>query len=824
MATISEALALALDHHLAGRTVEADTLYGRILEVDADNADALHLHGVLCAQTGRLAQAVALLDRAVRRNPAIPDYHVNLGNAHRAAGQAGAAAAAYRQALALAPDRADAGFGLALALEAAGRAKDSLAAYQALFRHHPSHGEAWNSLALALGRMGRSRAALVVEPASPRALAALAGQCLQEGRSFVAERLCRRAARLRPDDPATHALLARLFRDRPSLAEAARRRTLALVPADAEAWNEQGLLNRRSARPAEAAGAFRRAVALRPDLGGGRSNLAIAWRDLGHPDAALSQARAAAMLEPGRADVLNNFALVLESLDRPADSAALMGHVLSLVPEDADAWAYRGAMLRRQGRIAAGLGACNRALALDPALAGGLLNRAVILQDLGRTEAGIADNRRLVRLFPDRAGLHSNLLLSLQYSEAIGPAALLAEHRAWEERHGRGQPDQGQPDQGQRRRHPNAPDPDRRLRVGYVSADFGYHPIGYFLAPLLPAHDRTAVEVFAYNTKPREDGMTRRLRAGTDHWRPLHGLDDAGAAAVIAADGIDILVDLAGHTGGNRLTLFVRKPAPVQVTWAGYVGTTGLSAMDALIACPRHMPPGSDATATERVVRLPDDYACVLPREHAPAVGPLPARGNGFVTFGCFNNRAKLSTGTLALWARLLRRVPDARLLLKTHQFDDAMVRADLLAAFAALGGDPARVDLSGSARHFDLPAWYNRVDVALDPFPYSGGLTTLEALWMGVPVVTLGGGDRFCARHSVAHLTAVGLPELVAADAEGYLDLAAGLAGDPAALSALRAGLRDRMAASPLCDGPRFARHLEAAYRDLWRGWCGGR
>ncbi len=354
-----------------------------------------------------------------------------------------------------------------------------------------------------------------------------------------------------------------------------------------------------------------------------------------------------------------------------------------------------------------------------------------------------------------------------------------------------------------------------------MSADFGYHPIGYFLAPVLPAHDRTAVEVFCYSAKPREDGMTRRLRAGADQWRSLCGVDDAAAAAMIAADGIDLLIDLAGHTAGNRLPLFARKPAPVQASWAGYIGTTGLSAMDALIACPRHMPPGSEAEAVERVIRLPDDYVCVLPREHAPEVGPLPALDAGFVTFGCFNNRTKLSDATLALWTRLLARLPDARLLLKTHQFDDARVRADLLAAFAAAGGDAERVILSGSARHFDMPGWYNRIDVALDPFPYSGGLTTLEALWMGVPVVTLGGGDRFCARHSVGHLTAAGLPDLIAADQDAYLDIAAGLAADRDALAALRGSLRGRMAASPLCDGPRFAHHLEAAYRDLWRGWC---
>jgi protein O-GlcNAc transferase len=855
MATIREALALALDHHLAGRVVEADTLYGRILEVDPENAAALHLHGVLCAQTGRLTDAVALLRLAVRHGPAAPDHHVNLANALRALGRTAEAIDAYQGALALAPQRVDAGFGLAACLDAVGRREESAVAYGALLAHAPTHAEGWNNLGLVLRALGRApeavkplteavrltpldartqtnlamtldRAgdaegamagyarALTLDPAFASVLTGLARCRLRVGEAAAAERLKSWSLRLRPDSPDVHAALARLRADRPALADAHLRRLLALTPADAEAWNARGLFARRVGRARDALPAFRRAVILRPDLGGGRINLALTQRDLGQPERAIAEARVAAALTPDVSAVLNNLALVCESLDQPSAAAALMARALRLTPMDADGWAYRGAMLRRAGRISSGLDACNRALALAPALVGGLANRAVIRQDLGNLDAAIADNRRAVVAAPDRADLHSNLLLSLQYSPRVTAAALLAEHRLWDDRHGRPHA----PRAGWR--HPNRPDPERRLRVGYVSADFGYHPIGYFLAPLLPAHDRAAVEIFCYNAKPREDGMTRRLIAGADHWRSIHGLDDAAAAGLIAADGIDILIDLAGHTANNRLPLFARKPAPVQATWAGYVGTTGLSAMDALIACPRQMPPGSDASVVERVIRLPDDYVCVLPREDAPAVGPPPCDGAGHVTFGCFNNRTKLSEPTLALWVRLLNRLPTARLLLKTHQFDDAGVRTKLLAAIVGLGGDPTRVELSGTARHADLPGWYNRIDVALDPFPYSGGLTTLEALWMGVPVVTLGGGDRFCARHSVAHLTAAGLSELIAADADAYLDIAAGLAQDRAALAALRAGLRDRMAASPLCDGPRFARHLEESYRALWRGW----
>ena len=793
MATVEEALTLALDHHMAGRFAEADILYGRILDADADNPHALHLHGVLCAQTGRLEAAVPLLRRAVRQAPSIPDFQVNLANAHRACGQTADAAEAYRRAVLLAPERAEAWKGLGLSLASLGGVGAAVGALSRAGRLTPMDADVQVGLGRLLDRIGQGdrgaaafARALAVEPASRPALEGLAG------------------ARQGGGDPAA---ALRLYQ-----------RLVDLCPEDAEAWVEQGLRLRRAARHADSADAFRRAAALRPAQVEAHGDLALALRDLGRPDEALRHARAAVALAPERPDALYNLAAALETLDRPGEAVTALRRVVRAVPDDAEAWSFLGGMLRRSGRIAAGRDACDRALALAPALLNALVNRAIVVQDFGAVEDGVRHNRRAAALAPNRADLHSNLLLSLQYSDRVGPADLLAEHRAWDARHGR----PWTPPPGWR--HPNAPDPERRLRIGYVSADFGYHPVGYFLAPVLPAHDRAAVEVFCYSAKPREDGMTRRLRAAADHWRSILGMDDAAAAALVAADGIDILVDLAGHTSGNRLPLFARKPAPVQATWAGYVGTTGLSAMDALIACPRHMPPGSDGTAVERVVRLPDDYVCALPREQAPEVGPLPALGNGFVTFGCFNNRIKLSGPVLALWARLLDRVPTARLLLKTHQFDDAAVRAGLLAEFAALGGDPARVDLSGSAPHFDFPAWYNRIDVALDPFPYSGGLTTLEALWMGVPVVTLGGGDRFCARHSVGHLTAAGLPDLIAPSRDAYLDIAAGLAADLPALAALRAGLRGRMAASPLCDGPRFARTLEAAYRDLWRGWCAAR
>ena len=309
------------------------------------------------------------------------------------------------------------------------------------------------------------------------------------------------------------------------------------------------------------------------------------------------------------------------------------------------------------------------------------------------------------------------------------------------------------------------------------------------------------------------------LESSSDLWRDTSNCSDQELLELIAADGVDILVDLAGHTGGNRLPLFAQKAAPIQVTWAGYVGTTGLSTMDYLISDSNESPGYADDVTVERIVRLPDGYVCYAPPEYAPEIMPLPAYSNGYITFGCFNNLPKLNEDVIKLWSELLKRIPTSKIFLKTKSFNDQETRERYHQLFVNYGVELERVILEGDSRHPELLASYNRVDIALDPFPYSGGLTTLESLWMGVPVITLG-GERFCSRHSLTHLTILGLTETIAADAETYITTALILAENLDHLAAMRSSLRPRMAASPLCNGVKFTRNLEAAYRSMWQAW----
>jgi predicted O-linked N-acetylglucosamine transferase (SPINDLY family) len=401
----------------------------------------------------------------------------------------------------------------------------------------------------------------------------------------------------------------------------------------------------------------------------------------------------------------------------------------------------------------------------------------------------------------------------LAYLPQPDPQTLFLEHRRWAERH-------AAPLAAEARPYANDPAPDRPLRVGYVSPDLREHPVASFLTPVLAHHDRSRFHVTCYADVARPDGVTRHLQTLADAWRDLPGRSDAQVADLIQADSTDILVDLAGHTACNRLLVFARKPAPVQVTHFGYPNTTGLSTMDYRISDRYADPPGrTEAYHTEELVRLPEVAWCYRPLA-APEVTPLPARAAGHVTFGSLNNLAKITPQAIALWSELLRAVPGSRLVLLTGAGSQADQRLHDL--FGQHGIDRARLELLGRRPRDRYLALYQEMDIALDPFPYNGGVTTCDALWMGVPVVTLA-GESYVSRQGVALLSNLGLDDWVAGAPDAYVDIATRWAHDVEGLGRLRAGLRERMTNSPLTDGLRFTRFLAEAYRWMWQRWCLG-
>ena len=399
------------------------------------------------------------------------------------------------------------------------------------------------------------------------------------------------------------------------------------------------------------------------------------------------------------------------------------------------------------------------------------------------------------------------------YLPEQNPDEILAEHRRWAQVHANvpgGVP-----------RYANSRDPARRLRVGYVSADFRSHAVGFFFEPLLANHDRNVVEAVCYSGVARPDATTERLRSMASQWRDIGGLSTEQVASMIRADGIDILVDLAGHTSGTRLKVFAHKPAPVQVTYLGYPTTTGLPVMDYRFTDELADPEGEDVYYTEKLLRLPGAFLCYRPLDNCPPVSPLPAMEKGYVTFGSFNNLSKISPSVISLWVKLLQEVPGSRLFVKNPSLTDTATRERYYGLLEKQGATRDRVELQGrTATQAEHLALYSRLDIALDTFPYNGTTTTCEAIWMGVPVITLA-GQRHAGRVGVSILSNAGFGEWIARTPEQYITLAAGLAADVKKLAALRANLRQRMSDSPLCDGQVFARKVETAYREIWRAWC---
>jgi tetratricopeptide (TPR) repeat protein len=519
--------------------------------------------------------------------------------------------------------------------------------------------------------------------------------------------------------------------------------------------------------------------------------------------------------EPQNPEAHYNLGLVLAALGRGTEAEASYRRGLALKPNSVDGHNNLGVLLESFGHYDEAEACYRRAIELAPALPHLHNNLGVLLKESGRLAESLAAHRHTIALDPHLPAGRSNLLYALNYDETGSREALYSEHEAWGKSEGARFPTGGL-------RFANSLEPARRLRVGYVSGDFRHHSVAFFFAPLLEAHDRASVEVFLYANDNRADAMTAQLKARADHWVPIHHLTDELAAARIREDAIDILVDLSGHTSRNRMMLFARKPAPIEVTWLGYPNTTGLPAIDYRLTDPVADPSGdADRLHSERLVRLACGFLCYQAPADAGPVAPLPALGAGHVTFGSFNNFAKLSPATIALWARVLGEVPGSRLLLKAPQFKDRSTRERAAAAFAAAGVAAGRLEIMpphmATAGHLSQ---YARVDIALDPLPYNGTATTCEALWMGVPVVTMR-GNRHAARVGASIMTAIGLERLIAATPDDYVAAAAGLARDLDELAALRAGLRDRMRASPLCDGAGFAHAVEAAFRTMWREWC---
>jgi predicted O-linked N-acetylglucosamine transferase (SPINDLY family) len=756
--TIQETLDQAVRYHQAGQLAPAERFYRQVLQLDARNADALHLLGVLAYQNGGHGQAIELIRRAIDIQPAIAGYYCNLGNALRAAGQLDQALAAQRKALELNPQLAEAHNNFALLLHDRGQYDQAIAECRKAIAINPNYVDAHTNL----------------------------GNALMARREFLQAGVCYRTAlALNPKFAPAHNNLGNALAANGEVdaAVACYRTALRLAPAYAEAYFNLGDALTAMRQPQEAIAAFRRAIVLKPNYPEAYNNLANLCRALKHAEHAIAAYQKAIELNPAYFQAHSNLGM---------------------------AW-------RDAGKVDEAISAFRSAIALAPDFPDAHSNLGMALLDDGQVEAAIACFRKVIALNPTDHKNHSHLLLALNYHVDSTPQLFFGEARAWAAQH-------AAPLKQFMRAHSNHRAPDRPLHIGYVSADFRQHPCALFLAPLLSAHNHTQVDITCYSEVTRPDEVTNYFRKLGHVWRDTAEMTDEQLDTCIREDCIDILVDLKLHTDQNRLLVFARKPAPIQVTWLGYPGTTGLTTIDYRMTDPYLDPPLhadiSDALYSERSIRLPDCFWCYDPMiAETPDLAPnsLPALERKAITFGCLNNLCKVNDLTLNLWARVLQVVPDSRLLLLC---DSAAHQQRCINIFQAAGIDPRQIAFVGRRPRAKYLQLYHQIDIALDPMPCPGHTTTFDSLWMGVPVVTLpGNAPIFRAGRSI--LSNIGLPEFIAESPESYVTVAATQAADTERLAMLRATLRARMRQSPLMDGPRFARNMESAFRAIWQKWC---
>lgn len=703
--------------------------------------------------------------------------------AHHQAGQLQEAAELYRAILQVRPNHPDVNHNLAVLLVKGQLPAQALPYFNAALQADPARNQYWLSYVDALILTGNADAAQQVLELAQK----------QKSRGSVVKELVGRLEACMVD---------LINQDKIDEALSLARKMTLCCPKNGFCWNVLGGLLGKTGHSKEALQPMLKAAELLPMDAEVRANLGNVLKALGRLKEAETSYRRALQIEPDFAGAHDSLGVVLQDLGRLREAEASCQRATLINADYAEAYNNLGNIVKDRGRINESETLYRRALQVNPGYAEAYNNLGNILQDLLRPNEVEACYRRALQVNPNYVTAHSNLLFALSYMHqnsmqyleearrfgSLVAANATAPFRSW---HCAGQ--------------------SSRLRVGFLSGDLRQHPVCYFLQSLLEHIDPTRLELFAYPTQLREDEFTARIKPYFAAWKPLPGRNDEADARMIHADKIDVLIDLSGHTSYNRLPLFAWKPAPVQVSWLGYFASTGVSEIDYLIADPWTLPESLEVDFTEKILRLPETRLCFTAPGEDVSVSALPALSNGYITYACFNNLLKINDAVVALWARILTAQPDSRLFLKTKQLKDAAVRQHVIVRFLAHGIGADRLILEGPVPRIDYFRAYHRVDITLDPFPYTGGTTSAESLWMGVPVLTLTGGS-FLSRQGVGLLMNAGLPEWIAADVDDYVAKALSHASDVARLALLRKGLRQQVLRSPLFDAKHFARHFEVA------------
>lgn len=824
-----------------GDAEQALQSYKIALKLKPDSATTLYNMGNAHLQLGDLSEAVAAYTSAVGLKVDFQDalnaletvsklevndanFHFMRGLAMQDSGQLDAAKKSYERALSIQPGHINASNNLGTLLAGEGSWDEAVDLYRKALTVNPASFEVLLNLATALTSLARPEAAVEslreaveIRPGDAGANNRLGDALLNIDRADEAATYFGRACELNPTDAnfvfsQGLALQAAMKYDSASQCY---RQAIVLNPDFAEAYCNLGVIERQLQHFALAIEFFEQAILTKPDFADAFCNLANAQQAAGNLEAAEQNYLTALRLKPDFAIAHCNYGTVLQSRGLLDEAKEKYLHALRLEPNLHDAHTNLGVILNTTRQFEESIRSFQRALDIKPDFAPAHVNLGNVLKDIGKVEESLASFRRALAIDPKNLQARNNLLFVLNYLNEQSGELMLEEaklfgkivkqmataYATWEVEE----------------------NPEKTLRIGFVSGDLCNHPVGYFLVGVLQALSHGASSyliLHAYPTRTISDETSERIRGFCAGWRPAIGLPDGEFARLIRADKIDILFDLSGHTANSRLPVFAWKPAPMQVSWLGYFATTGVAEMDYFIADPWTLPYSQEIFFNEKIWRLPETRLCFTAPEANVAVSPLPAMANGYITFGCFNNLTKMNEAVVDVWARILHAAPTSKLFLKSQQTGELTQREKLLMRFSKRGIPEERLILEDYGPREQYLAAYQRVDIGLDPFPYPGGTTTAEALWMGIPVLTLA-GETFIARQGVGLMMNAGLAEWVAMEPDDYVQKALAHSTNISALAALRAGLRQQVLASPVFDATRFAVHFEEALRNMWRMWC---
>ncbi len=823
--TVEEALQLGWDHFRAGRLSEAESVARQVLQAQPDAVGGLQLLGTLAVQVKKWPAAIEFLGRACELpDGATVETLCVLGQAYQALKRDDDALACFAKAIELSATHA-------LPHRCRGRLHYERGRWQAAvddLRTSLGHdstqdaayvmlGRAYQNLGMAAEAEASYIAASHINSRSAEVYCAFGQLRRLQGRLSNARQALEHALLLQADYPeALNQLglvhyLERNYQD----AEFCFSRAAQLAPYEADTHNHLGMIAYTVGRRADAHRHYNRALQLDPQQTDVMNNLATLCVAEGNVAAAIELYQRVLQVRPQFPEVLNNLGLLLLQLNQPA---AARHHLLQAVeqrPSYADPYTHLGCLEQADGHLSSALEYHRKAIELNPDFTDAHNNLGNLYLAIGDAAAARDCFRRVIELRPDQVATHSNYLFSHLYLPNVSLEQLATLHHEFDTKH-------AAPLVGLARPFDLSRDPERCLRVGFVSADLGRHPIGHLLTHMLAAVNREQFEVTLYSQRFARDTITEQIVRQVAAYREIVGLDDNQLAEQIRADKIDILIDLSGHTAANRLLVFARRPAPVQATWMGYPATTGLKSIDYIIADRFLIPPEHDRWFSERVVRLAEGNASHELPAGAPEVNDLPATEPGRVTLASFNNPAKLNADVIRVWSQVLKRLPQARLRLKYLGLSDALSQQRIRDLFTSHDIDPTRIEFRDRSSLVDMLREYHEVDLALDPFPYTGGTSTILALQMGVPVITLP-GETFASRQSLSVLSNLGVTETIARDVDDYVEIVARLAHDLPRLAELRRSLRGQYLKSCYGDAERFMQTFLPALRKMWRDWCRG-